>query len=192
MPEAPEIKRWATFPKTIEVPVYKKPWSNIPTPEQTERMLIKQLIVREVDGPQATYKGVDYQFKEVAVHAWVDMIGDGVALEIRTSDDKDPKPFFIPRKDLQDNFMYRVTDTASCSGVLASTTRGVWLTEADIFVPPNAHLFLRRVPLEEMYGYQTRVWGSKRQEFPTKVDIQKAALEATALHVKLYGRFVAI
>jgi hypothetical protein len=192
MPEAPEIKRWATFRRTIEVPVYTKTWSNIPTPEQTERMLIKHLITREVDGPHATYKNVDYQFKEVSLQAWVDMIGDGIALEIRTSDDKDPRPFFIPRRELQDNFTARVTDTASCAGVLFSTARGVWLAEAERFIPLSACFFLRRVPLEEIYGYQTTVWGSCRQEFPTKVDIQKKALEPSSLIVKLYGRFVAV
>jgi hypothetical protein len=192
MAEDPEPKRWVSISRPIEVSVYKKTWSSSPTAEQTERMLIKHLITREADGPFATYKGFDHQFIDVSVHAWVDMIADGIALEIRTSELKEFQYGFIPRKDLQDNFMYKVTDTNSCSGVLVPTARGVWLAEAEPFIPPNACFFLRRVPLEELYGYQTLVWGHKHREFPAKIEIQRAALDGPSLHVKLYGRFVAV
>jgi hypothetical protein len=192
MAEASEPKRWASFNRPIEVPVYKKSWSNSPTAEQTERMLIKHLIVREADGPHATYRNVDYQFKEVSVHAWVDMIGDGIALDIRTSEDKDPQGFFIPRKDLQDNYVSYVTDPASCSNILLPTARGVWLAEAETFIPPNACFFLRRVPLEELYGYQVTIWGSKPREHPSKNQIQRKVQDPVSLRVRLYGRFVAV
>lgn len=192
MSEAPEPKRWASFSRPIEVPVYKKLWASSPTSEQTERMLIKHLIVREVEGPFATYKGADHEFIDVSVHAWVDMIGDGIALEVRTSAVPALQPFFIPRKDLQDNFMNRVTDTASCSGVLAPTARGVWLAEAEAFIPANACFFLRRVPLEELYGYQVIIWGGSHREYPSKAEVQRKTQEGPSLHVKLYSRFVAL
>lgn len=192
MPETPEIKRRARFWRTIEVIAYKKAWACIPNPEQTERMLIRGIPVREVDSPNVIHKNVVRDFVDISVHGWVDMIADGIAFEIKTSSQEEARPFFISRSTLQKNYMDRPTDSRAIPTVLASTLRGVWLAEAEAFIPPNPEVFFRRIPLEELNGFRVLVWGAKSCEAPTKTDILRSAMESSSLHVKLYGRFLAV
>lgn len=192
MIDASPITRTAYFWRPVEALLYKEHWQPIIGAEQTERSLMGSIPLREGTGDAFNFKGVDYEFHEVGVHAWADTVADGVCLEIKETNRQETACYFIKRSTLLDKFPNRVGGSNVCTACLEPTARAIWLNAARAYIPASATVFCRRVPLEEHYGFQVIVWGQKSREVPIKAEIQRRACDPTALHVKLYGRFRAL
>lgn len=192
MIDASPITRTAYFWRPVEALLYKEHWQPIIGAEQTERTLIGSIPLREGTGDAFNFKGVDYDFHEVGVHAWADTVADGVCLEIKESRNPETACYFIKRATLMEKFPNRLVGANVSTACLEPTARAIWLNTARAYIPAAATVFCRRVPLEEHYGFQVTVWGQKSREVPIKAEIQRRACDPTALHVKLYARFRAL
>jgi hypothetical protein len=192
MREGPPLTRTAYFLRPVEARLYKDDWKPIIGSEQTERMLIGSLTVREAETDVFRHKGTDYSFYDVGVHAWVDAVADGICLEVKMHDAQVPECLFVNRTTLLDKFPNTARDVAVFTSCLEPTARAVWLNMARPLIPPGATIFARGVPLEEHYGFQALVWGNRSREIPVKAEMLRRALDPAALHIKLYARFRAL
>lgn len=192
MSDFPPVTRVVSFWRPTEAFIYREPWQPISPSENTERLLIGTIRISDTTENNISLNGNSYDFHEVGVHAWVDPLADGVALEVKKTGAAEPLYYFVNRHSLIEKFPNRVTIAKPLIAVLEPTARAVWLNEARAFIPPDATIFYRKVQFEETYGFQTIVWGSGLRTYPSKLDVQRRACDPAMQHVKLYARFRAL